>query len=166
MERRVFTAAQIAQLPTHGVCKHPVLADYLAQTPARPGIAPELILAASVEALGPAVLGVFLTDNAEATLSTAGMIIEDHLRKEDLTPKDLQVNLVVNILVKCVRARNLPKEQRYVYGENLVRKCNFDNQFKLAIKKSLFDADAVNLPWLVIAHYNPKEPENPGIWMQ
>lgn len=122
------------------------------------------LLAILKQALGDRILQYFLQENSEATLHVAAHILDDHLRTDDVRPKDLQINLVVNTILSCVRAKNFPKANRYGYGENMVRYCNFDAQFKLGLKIAMFDCKAVDIPWLVIAHHQP-DSDKPGIWL-
>ena len=122
------------------------------------------LLAIMQQALGDRIATFFLTENAERALYVAAHILDDHLRTDDVRPKDLQINLVVNTILQCVRAKNLPKANRYGYGENMVRVCKFDMQFKLALKVAMFDCKAVDIPWLVIAHHFPHS-NDPGIWL-
>lgn len=115
--------------------------------------------------LGERILTYFLKEDSERTFYVAGNVIDDHMRINQLRGKDLQVNLVVNIILQIVRAQNLPKANRFGYGENMVRTCKFDPQFKHALKVAMFDCKAIDLPWLVIAHHFP-DSLDPGIWME
>lgn len=164
--RKVFTSNDITGIRAHVVDIKDRYAAYI-DLPSICKYVPTTIrlLAVLERVLGQDVLKVFLKENATSVLSIAAIIIDDHCRHDDIQPKDLQVNLVVNFTVRAVRLVNLPKAKRFNYGENLIRACQFDPQFKLAIKRSLFDYNALNLPNLVIARYHANVPGDPGVWM-
>lgn len=106
------------------------------------------LLSIAYQVLNEKVLLVCLAENPTETIRTLGLVLEDHARYYDLKPKDLQLNLAVNLIVRLTRAQDMEPVKQFKYAEDLVRKCEFDSAFKLEIKQSMFDQQALQNRWL------------------
>jgi hypothetical protein len=150
--RRTFTRVELEALrnkPAKWVREHPLFRKYIGH-PGSKYFHTENYLAVMKEALGFTFCQVLFDLNPEVVLPVVRDILDDHMQDSDLPPKDLQVNLVVNCVVRLVRAKGLLQVQRYGYGEDIVRKGQFPAEFKLALKEALFDRNAINLSSYVI----------------
>lgn len=114
--------------------------------------------------LGDELLNIFKNENIEVLLEISEIILIDHLNNEELKPKDLQLNLVTNLIVRFVRAKNLPKANRFSYGENIIRKFKFDNIFKYLLKVAMFDNHALTSPALILMPFDKSLTKAPSLW--
>lgn len=154
IKRQLFAPNFPQQVNTSAVRRSLVLTPYKAEeSPSRSFTTIQLIAVASA-CLNESVVAYFLKLNAGLTLRVIKAIVEDHERENARLPKDLQVNLVSNLVVQHTRAAGLPAASRYGHAENLVRQCEFDPVFKLEIKKALFDRQAIQSSHLMLHAYH------------
>lgn len=108
------------------------------------------LLAVFSAVLSDRILLFFLKEDSDLTIRTIAAIVQDHERESARVPKDLQLNLVSNLIVRLTKARSMPLPKQFEYAETLIRRCEFDDEFKLALKKALFDRKALQCEYLMI----------------
>lgn len=150
--RAQFSADQIRQMRRYASKLDPVYIPHKRHLVPSRIFSSAQVLAILQRVVGDTVTQIFLNENAPVTLEIGSRVLDDHVAgPESLKPKDLQLNLIVNLIVQCVRSQNLPSARRYGYAETLIRKCKFDAVFKHQLKVAVFDNKALGLPWLVIS---------------
>ncbi len=101
------------------------------------------ILAVTAEALGEDLLQRMLQENLEVVLPVLSAIIEDHARDCGFRKKDLQVNLVSNVIGQLCHRAQKPAASLFAEAERLIAKWELEGEFKLAVRKALFDRQAL-----------------------
>lgn len=165
--RRQFTPDELRAIrrqKTSWLKGHPMLGPHLNHPGSQLFTIEQLLIILQL-ALGNTFLKVLLDTNAAVALQVARVILDDHLHEGDVSQKDLQVNLVVNCVVRLTRAQNLLLSRRFGYGEDLIRKGQFPAEFKLRIKEALFDQGALQSSSYMIVRVS-ETPNDPGIWMR
>lgn len=111
------------------------------------------LMAVFCECLNEHILMVFLRKEPAFTFRVIKAILEDHIREAGRLPKDLQINLLTNLITQFTRAETQHASQRYSTAENLVRLCELDAEFKLLVKTTLFDKQSVLVDNLMVHTY-------------
>lgn len=105
--------------------------------------------------LSERVTMILLRNNTLKTMEVAHAILYYHLHYNDsVDPMDLQLNLVVNIIGQSLRQQIPVKVSRFHAGEILVVECDFPDDFKLLVRREVFDKQLLDSPHLVIARWN------------
>lgn len=112
------------------------------------------LLAALDKALGRQITQLFLTVDRDTTVDIAGHVLEDHAR-EDHEPKDVQLNLLVNIIKEIVENKGHPRAALCHAAEDLLRRCVLDVDTKYAVKCALFDQQYLYNPMIVVIRHPP-----------
>lgn len=152
LERQSFTPESLRQIVPSRTRLPVSLKPYLNVASESPLFTGMQILAILNKALGEHVLLTFLAENCSQTYRTAGHVLDDHLRYADLRRKDLQVNLIVNLIVALTRAKNLHAALQFKYAEDLLRKLDLVSTVKVEMKEAMFDRQALTTPWLHITY--------------
>jgi hypothetical protein len=104
--------------------------------------------------LGDDLLQRLLSLGHDEVLGVASEIIDDHLHSPDhLQNKDLQVNLVANVIKEISTEADVPTAKRCGYADELIAQLPLEQEFRGAIKKSLYDTGAIYRPWLQITRF-------------
>lgn len=111
------------------------------------------MLAIGCQVIGERALLAFLKISPSETFRTMGYILEDHARFHELKPKDLQVNLIVNLVVRLTRLRGLHPAQEFKYAEDMLRQLELDSVVKVEMKEAMFDRHALGARHLHISYW-------------
>lgn len=141
---------------TLAVSPSPVLADYgsalTIKTHTTHFDARLTVIGLSV-ALGDQITKLLITIDATSTVGVASSVLEDHVFQEDPNPKDLQLNLLLNVIKEIVMESNTPTANRSGRAEDIIRRCLLGTDFKLTLKKALFDDASVHSPYIQLRHW-------------
>jgi len=140
------------------------LAKYVGTPTQDPLFTPEQVLRGVYAAVGDRIAEVFFSVDKNTAMKYAAAIIRDHVLYPSAAKKDLQIALVANWTIRLVRAKSQPRAQRFAYGEDLIRACKFQPEFKLALKVLMFDKKGIDSPWVLTQPYPTNVPSNPGVW--
>ena len=111
----------------------------------------DLTLAGLDKALGTRITKLLLQTNAESTLHMGAQILADHAKaSRTRKTKDLQANLMVNVVKEVAEATANHPAQRFSACEDLLRRCSLEPDFKLKLKQELFDNNAINTPYIAL----------------
>jgi hypothetical protein len=115
----------------------------------------DLTLAGLDKALGSRITKLLLQSDAEATLHMGAQILADHAKVSKAhKAKDLQANLMVNVIKEVAEATAVAPPQRYSKCEDLLRRCSLDTDFKQLLREQLFDKNALNTPYIAIVEHD------------
>lgn len=153
--RAVFTGETLLQLARTSVVPSSIPAAALKGKTSSVYLTTAQIVGGMVAVLGERVARTLLLTTPQTAVAVAGEVMDDHIRRTDRDPKDLQVNLAVNVVKDVTLQQDLPHAKRYGFGEEIIRKCGFDTDFKYALKCALFDRKEILSPYLTITHYPP-----------
>jgi hypothetical protein len=105
-------------------------------------------------ALGTENVVKLLAGNTPTVLMTSGPVLEVHLRSF-IPNKDLQTNLVTNIVKECAHVAGIPNnaQQRLDYARLTLNTYQFDAAFNQHVLNVLADNDAVLRPWVLMNLY-------------
>ncbi|HWT40125.1 MAG TPA: hypothetical protein VN081_02535 [Dongiaceae bacterium] len=106
-------------------------------------------------ALGTKNTELLLSGNTPTVIMTAGPIIEDQMSKVTVPNKDLQTNLMTNILKECAHVEGLPPNPaaRLAHVQQLLARFDFDQTFAQHVYNVLAHNDAIMVPWQLIDQY-------------
>jgi hypothetical protein len=100
--------------------------------------------------LGDAVWARLVELGGRETLNVAAEVIDDHLHQKDqYNNKDLQINLVLNV-VKELATDDKHKAHYCAAAEELLRKVQLDTGFRREVEHALLNTGAIYQPFLVI----------------
>lgn len=108
------------------------------------------IIAAMLLTLGLDRVKILLGHDIVRVAEMAGLVINDHMQEDGIEPKDLQVNLLINIVAMLTRNAEVSKTNSFLHAENIVRTLDLPPQLKLKIKSKLFDESVLftNKVWI------------------
>jgi hypothetical protein len=152
--RNVFPGEALLNLDTRGIQANANYQAALKLVTEAPRFTTVQILAAMEKVLGGQITQMFVITDRVTTVDIAAHVFEDHLR-EDHQAKDLQLNLLVNIIKEIVENRSLPKASSCGQAEDLLRRCVLDIDTKYAVKCALFDQQNLFSPFIVVLRYPP-----------
>jgi hypothetical protein len=106
-------------------------------------------------ALGRNTTSKLLSGNAPLVVMTAGPLIEDQLRRVTVPNKDLQTNLMINILKECAHVEGLAAQPqvRLDYARLALNNYDFDQDFRDHIYTVLATKNQIMVPWQLIEQY-------------
>ena len=111
----------------------------------------DVTLAGLDKALGTRITTLLLKTDAERTLNMGAQILSDHAKtSKSRKSKDLQANLMVNVVKEVAEATAHHAAQRYSACEDLLRRCSLEPEFKSTLKQELFDRNAINTPYIAL----------------
>ena len=154
IQRQVFSPQFPRQVSTSAVRRSLVLAPYKTEPSPSLTFTTNQLLAVFCTCLNESILTVFLKKNTGFTLRVIKAIVEDHERENSRLVKDLQLNLLSNLIVQFTRSAGLPEAKQFNHAEELVRLCELDPAFKLEVKKALFDRQALQCKHLMLHPYH------------
>lgn len=107
-----------------------------------------VVLAALDQALGRRITRHLLADDAEAALHVGAMVLADHAITADAN-KDLQTNLLVNLVKEiAINEADTYAEQKGI-AENFLRRCTLPPEYKKHVLKNVCDKDVIASSQLV-----------------
>lgn len=108
-------------------------------------------LAGLDKVLGERITRLFLHTDSEATLRIAAKVLSDHSKTNgSKKEKDLQANLMVNIIKEVVDTKATTHSERFSECTDLLRRCSLDLDFKKHLSKILIDDNVVASPSLAV----------------
>jgi hypothetical protein len=114
----------------------------------------DVTLAGLDKALGTRITSLLLKTDAESTLHMGAQILADHAKaSKSRKTKDLQANLMVNVVKEVAEATTHHPSQRYSAVEDLLRRCSLEPDFKQQLKQELFDRNALNTPYIALIEH-------------
>lgn len=114
----------------------------------------DVTLAGLDKALGSRITRLFLQADAESTLHMGAQILSDHSKvAKSRKDKDLQANLIVNIVKEVAEATTHHPAQRFSACEDLLRRCSLEPDFKQRLKTELFNKNAINTPYILVIEH-------------
>ena len=116
--RQVFTPQFPRQVGASRIRRNPVYAALLERPSPSAHFSMAQLLAVACEALGEALLQKILQEPTNAVVMVLGAIIDDHARSETTRQKDLQVNLIANLIVQLCNLQGMGQAARYAAAEN------------------------------------------------
>lgn len=99
----------------------------------------DTVVCAMLTFLGGEITRKLINVNPTKVVETAGFVLNDHVDESGLGQKDLQVNLILNIVVTLTREADVGKTQSYLHSENILRTLELPAEMKLKLKQKLFD---------------------------
>lgn len=115
----------------------------------------DVTLAGLDKALGSRITRLLLQADAESTLHMGAQILADHSKaSRSHKDKDLQANLMVNIVKEVAESTSQHPAQRFSACEDLLRRCSLEPDFKLRLKQELFDKNAINTPYICLIEHD------------
>lgn len=131
--------------------------DYAAFTSVETGVdtyPAEITLSGLDKALGTRITRLFLQADAESTLHMGAQVLADHSKvSKSKRAKDLQANLMINIVKEVAEATTSQSAQRYSCAEDLIKRCSLDPDFKLKLRENLYDKNALNSSFLTVVEH-------------
>lgn len=97
-----------------------------------------------------------LAGNTPIVIMTAGPIIEAHIRQSSYMPnKDLQADLMTNILKECAHTAGVPEtvEDRMSYVRKVLDDMSFGAEFSQHVYNQLLMNNAILIPWVLTNVY-------------
>jgi hypothetical protein len=146
--RAEYTPAQAAaaELRAEAARRVASAVDYAQYTSVATGV-PEYnattVLAGLDQALGSRITRLLLQTDAESTLHIGAQVLAAHA-EPDSKGKDLQANLMVNVVKEIASSEDKPVGMRPKSAEDLLRRCTLEPDFKRILKKELIDNNALN----------------------
>lgn len=160
--RRPFTAEEVKQCPQGDHSRHPLYRKIITTYPHVPG-SPHLpthhIISVMELALGRHNTESLLTGNTPTVLMQAGYVIEDHMRTYTVPDKDLQVNLMINILKENAYVEGITPPNRGLYLTQSLNRLRITPDFIQAINNVLGNHDCMDVPFMLVERY-------PGLGVQ
>jgi hypothetical protein len=152
--RQAFTGNEFQNLTDREIDHIPVYAPF-AHLPIgskRHSARDVLVIARRV--LGDALVTQLIAFGHAEAVHTAAEIIDDHLyMASESTRKDLQMNLVLNIVKEIANVDGIHAAKRYEVADDLMRKLNLDPEFKRQLKSCLYDTNAISRSCLLITRW-------------
>lgn len=143
------TAEELKQAVPSRVAPQPEYAQYTDVATGVDEYPADVTLAGLDQALGSRITRLLLTTDAESTLHVSAQVLADHAKKAKGRPRDLQANLMANVVKEMAQAdEDLPVNQRPKFCEDILRRCSLEADFKQKLKQELFDKQAVHTPYL------------------
>ena len=99
----------------------------------------DTIVCALLTFVGSDVTRRLINTNPTKVIEIAGLVLNDHVDQSGLGRKDLQVNLILNIVTALTREAQVGKTQAYLHAENILRTLELPAEIKLKLKQKLFD---------------------------
>lgn len=142
--RNVYAGETLLNLDTRGVFTNPNYQQALKiYTEADNFDTPQLLAALSL-ALGDRITQMLILTDRTSTVDIATHVLEDHVSYTDGDLKDLQVNLLVNIIKEIAGNTAVGSNQIRRQAEDILRRCALDVETHHVIKSVLFDQGVVN----------------------
>lgn len=155
-ERRPFTAEDIKQCPQGDINRHPLYRKITTTYPCVPG-SPHLptptIINVMERVLGRHNTETLLSGNTPTALMSAGYVIEDHMRTFTVPDKDLQVNLLINIIKENAYVEGVAPINRGLYLSQSLSRLQTTPEFVQAINNVLGNHQCMDVPFLLIERY-------------
>lgn len=110
----------------------------------------DTVLAGMITFLGLDSTRYLMSIDPTKTVEVAGLVLNDHIDQTGLGQKDLQVNLLLNVIADLTRTAGVGKTQSFSHAENIVRKLDLPSEIKLKLKVKLFDESVLfsNKIWI------------------
>lgn len=142
--RNVYAGETLLNLDTRGVFSNPNYQQALKiYTEADNFDTPQLLAALSL-ALGDRITQMLILTDRTSTVDIAAHVLEDHVSYTDGDLKDLQVNLLVNVIKEIAGNTVVGSNQIRRQAEEILRRCALDVETHHAIKSVLFDQGVVD----------------------
>lgn len=114
----------------------------------------QITLSGLDKVLGTRITRLFLQADAESTLHMGAQVMADHAKtSKSKKTKDLQANLMINIVKEVAEANTEQAAQRYSAAEDLIRRCALEPDFKLKLRQTLYDKNAINSSFLTVVEH-------------
>lgn len=115
----------------------------------------EITLSGLDKVLGTRITRLFLQADAESTLHMGAQVLADHSKSgKSKKAKDLQANLMINIVKEVAEVTTEQSAQRYSAAEDLIRRCSLEPDFKLKLRQTLYDNNALNSSFLTVVEHD------------
>lgn len=114
----------------------------------------EITLSGLDKVLGTRITRLFLQADAESTLHMGAQVLSDHSKTvKGKKAKDLQANLMINIVKEVAEATSDQGAQRYSAADDLIRRCSLDPDFKATLRQSLYDKNTLHSSLLTVVDH-------------
>lgn len=142
--RNVYAGETLLNLDTRRVYINPNYQQALKlHTEADNFDTPQLIAALSL-ALGDRITQMLILTDRTSTIEIAAHVLEDHVSYTEAQPKDLQLNLLVNIIKEIAGNQCVGSNQIRRLAEDLLRRCALDVETHNAVKQVLFTDNVID----------------------
>ena len=148
------TPKELAQDVSARVNGHADYAPFMGVTTGHDTYPTDLTLAGMDKALGSRITRLLLQTHAESALHMGAQILADHAKaSKSRKSKDLQANLMINVVKEVAEATSAHAAARFNTCEDLLRRCSLEPEFKLRLKEELFDKNAINTPYIALVEH-------------
>ncbi len=156
--RRYFTADEIRGAAATDLNDRPeaikaALANFPGSLPSQ-RLTTEWIVRLLDHVLGTHVTNYLLSGNTPTVLLTAGNLFEDHLCRNLIQGKDLQLNLLVNIFKECAYVEGVQLENAQEYLRGHLTAVAVPEDLCLTVLATLTTNDQFTVPWTLIQTWN------------
>jgi hypothetical protein len=115
----------------------------------------EITLSGLDKVLGTRITRLFLQADAESTLHMGAKVLADHSKTaKTKKAKDLQTNLMINIIKEVAETTTDQSTDRYSAADDLIRRCSLEPDFKSKLRQTLYDKATLNSSFLTVLEHD------------